>query len=268
MGRRFRFGRRHARGIQREEMPIVMDSDHTTGDTRPHVATKVSEATTPKGKIGSTPEGKILFLGVILTCLYIIAVGLTKLRSDDLFSKLLLMTGTHLVGGRAVSITWGFANEMNRTVVLLVSTTIETLMVLLFFPLFVFSYRKLIVIQPLQDAMARAQHAAERHQARIMKFGIPGLLLFVWFPFWMTGPLVGCVIGFLIGLRPWTNMVIVLAGTWSAILCWGIVLGNLHEQLKKLGPYVPFFLVGFVLLIAVSIRIRYAASKSNSKHSR
>ena len=220
------------------------------------------------GRIRSTPEGKILLLGIALACLYLIAVGLTKFRSDGLCHKLLLLTGTHLIGGRAASITFGLANEMNRTIVVLASMAVETIMTLLFFPLFVFSYQKLIVIHPLQDAMARAHRAAERHQATIMKYGIPGLLIFVWFPFWMTGPVVGCVIGFLIGLRPWTNMGVVLVGTWTAIFCWGIVLKRFTDLLEKIGPSIPFLLVGAILLIAVSIRVRYAASKSNNHDSK
>jgi len=138
---------------------------------------------------------------------------------------------------------------------------IESYLVLLFFPLFVFSYRRLIVIKPLEDALERARRAARAHERTVMKFGVPGLLLFVWFPFWMTGPLVGSVIGFLIGLRPLVNLAVVLSGTYLAIFCWGLILQRVHERLEALGPYVPFAFVGFIVLVAVSIHIRYAFSK-------
>ena len=74
----------------------------------------------------------------------------------------------------------------------------------------------------------------------------------------MTGPLVGSVIGFLIGLRTWVTLTVVLGGTYLAIVCWGIVLQRLHVALGQMGPYAPFVLVIFILLLAVSIHIRHA----------
>ncbi len=74
----------------------------------------------------------------------------------------------------------------------------------------------------------------------------------------MTGPLVGCIIGFLIGLRPWVNLAVVLSGTYMAIVCWGILLRPLHAVLARAGPYLPFALVMLIFLVAIAIRIRYA----------
>jgi uncharacterized membrane protein len=145
--------------------------------------------------------------------------------------------------------------------VVVANMAIETALVLVFYPLFVFSYRRLFVIKPLEETMARIRRGAEARQGAIMKFGIPGLLLFVWFPFWMTGPLVGSVIGFLIGLRTWVNLGTVLVGTWVAILCWGVLLRRMHDALERLGYYVPFVFVAFLLLVAVSIHIRHAFAR-------
>ena len=44
------------------------------------------------------------------------------------------------------------------------------------------------------------------------KYGKYGLFLFVWFPFWMTGPVVGSIIGFLIGITHLHTMLIVITG--------------------------------------------------------
>lgn len=213
----------------------------------------------------SAPEGKVLIAGVVLLCLYVVAVALARMKSRDLFQSLATMTTSHLLGGRAAGLTWGYKEGLPPYVVILVSMAIETVMVLVFYPLFVFSYSRLIVIKPLEDTLARARRAAEAHQATIMKFGIPGLLLFVWFPFWMTGPLIGCVIGFLIGLRPWANVSVVLAGTYLAILCWGVILHRVHDWLAGVGHYIPLVFVGFLLLLAVSIHIRYAFARTSNR---
>jgi uncharacterized membrane protein len=213
-------------------------------------------------RVLATPEGKILIAGIAFAVLYLAVVGLTRLWSRELFRVLWTMTGTHILGGRFAGILWGFNHDLPHWLVVLVSMLIETSLVLLFYPLFVFSYSKLIVIEPLRETMERTQRAAEAHHATIVKYGVPGLLIFVWFPFWMTGPVVGSVIGFLIGLRPWVNLTVVLVGTYVAVFCWGLVLRPLQGMLEGLGPYVPISLVGLILLIAVSIRIRYAFSRS------
>ncbi|MGD2175358.1 MAG: small multi-drug export protein, partial [Candidatus Brocadiaceae bacterium] len=207
-----------------------------------------SDAREPdQGKLArmmSATEGKVLLAGLGLLATYLTAVGLTSLWSSELFHSLWQMTLTHVLGGRAAGLSHGYNEQMGFWVVVGANLAIETFMVLLFYPLFVFSYNKLIVIKPLEETMARARRAAESGQAKVTKWGIPGLLVFVWFPFWMTGPLVGSVIGFLIGLKTWTNLCVVLAGTGLAILCWGVILQQIHDALARLGPYVPVFFVG------------------------
>jgi hypothetical protein len=74
---------------------------------------------------------------------------------------------------------------------------------------------------------------------------------FVWFPFWMTGPVVGSVIGFLLGLPVWLNMTVVLAGTYIAIFCWALFLRQLHEQVAAYSSYAGLILMGVLIAIIV-----------------
>ena len=216
-------------------------------------------------RILATPEGKVFIVGLVFTLLSAATILLAGLSSRRLMNDLLAMTGAHIAGGRAAGMLWGYNRDLSHVLVIATNMAIETALVLLFYPLFVLSYRKLIVIKPLEQTMARTQRTASALQARIMKFGIPGLLLFVWFPFWMTGPLVGCIIGFLIGLRPWVNLGVVLSGTYMAIVCWGILLRPLHAVLARAGHYLPFALVMLIFLIAIAIRIRYAFAGHSAK---
>lgn len=213
------------------------------------------------GRLAATTEGKVLILGIVVTAWYGTMVGLAWLQSHELGHSLLTMTTAHIFGGRAAGMSAGYASDLARGVVIVANMAIETFLVLIFYPLFVFSYHRLIVIKPLEDTIARARRAAEARQRTLVKFGVPGLILFVWFPFWMTGPLVGCIIGFLIGLRTWVNLTVVLFGTYLAIFCWGLVLEKVHSKLEVLGPYVPFVFVGLIILVAISIHIRHAVGR-------
>jgi hypothetical protein len=105
-----------------------------------------------------------------------------------------------------------------------------------------------VVIKRLRATFLRIHSAAEAHKDRVQRYGVIGLFLFVWLPFWMTGPVVGCVIGFLLGLRTWVNMATVLAGTYAAILGWAFFLREFEEQLQVYGRYA-----GIIVVIAVGL---------------
>lgn len=203
-------------------------------------------------------EGWILLGGCALVAIYFGIIGLTWIRNPAEGHRLFLMTSSHILGGRAAGMSYGYAHGYAPWIVILVNAVIETFMVLLIYPLFVFSYKKLFIIKPLENTLERTERAAQRMRGKVVKWGIPGLLIFVWFPFWMTGPVVGCIIGFLIGMRAWVNLTVVLLGTYLAIVSWGLVLNQIYEELKKIGPYVPFMFVGIILLLAIAVHVRHA----------
>ncbi|MHC4528360.1 MAG: hypothetical protein ACYS29_10815, partial [Planctomycetota bacterium] len=67
----------------------------------------------------------------------------------------------------------------------------------------------------------------------------------------MTGPVVGCVIGFLLGLRVWVNISVVLAGTYVAIFGWAFLLRQLHDRVASYSSYAAMVLM--ILLVAIII---------------
>ena len=89
----------------------------------------------------------------------------------------------------------------------------------------------LFVVKGMKRYLLNLQEAAEHHRPIITKLGIPGLFFFVLTPFWMTGPVVGCIIGYLLGLRHWMNLSVVIAGTCFAIVGWNIIIDRLNESL-------------------------------------
>ncbi len=147
----------------------------------------------------TTPESRILALGIVIALLYIVGLALSWLWSTEKFYVLVTMTVTNIIFGRAAGMSVGYTMELGHSIVVLISMLIETILVLLFYPLFVFSWQRLLIIPALKNIMERTSKAAEAHHEKIRKYGIIGLFVFVWSPFWMTGPVVGCAIGFLLG---------------------------------------------------------------------
>jgi uncharacterized membrane protein len=194
-------------------------------------------------------EGRILLIGLALTFAYALWLGYKLLSSPEESQILTGMTATTAVFGYAASLVFGYSMGLKHSTVILIAMTIETIFVLIFYPLFVFSWRHLLVIKWLKNVFDRIHIAAETHKGKIQRYGIIGLFVFVWFPFWMTGPVVGCVIGFLLGLRPWVNMTVVLAGTYAAIFAWALFLRHAQEQLASYSSHAPVILMVLVVTV-------------------
>ena len=132
------------------------------------------------------------------------------------------------------------------------------LLVLFLYPLFILSWNRLLDIGELEKWASSARRNAEKYQPLIKKYGLLGLFVFVWFPFWMTGPIIGSIIGYLLGFRHRVTLAIVLAGTLIAISCWGLVLRYVQEWAFSIDPKAPWIIVA---LIAVLILAAYLVRK-------
>lgn len=199
-----------------------------------------------------TTEGHILLLGILVAALGLIVMGLFAIWSPHTSRMIGAMSFTNLVFGRAVSISIGYAGGYGHTLVVLVNIWVETVLVLLFYPIFVFSMQKLVVLPRLKHFLERTRAAAERHHVKVRRYGIIGLFVFVWFPFWMTGPVVGSAIGYLLGFPAWLTVSVVLIGTYLAMGGWAYVLYGLHTQAVGLGSWAPALIIGLVMLFVLA----------------
>jgi uncharacterized membrane protein len=134
-----------------------------------------------------------------------------------------------------------------------INMLVETIQVLVVYPLFALSWRQLIRLPQLEASLARLHHAAELRGDTVRRFGIAGLFVFVFLPFWMTGPVVGAIIGFLIGLRAWVNMGVVLVATYVAIGVWALLLNELSAWAATVNRFAPYALFLAIVLIAVAM---------------
>jgi len=178
-------------------------------------------------------------------------MAITALWSPQSARIMGAMAFTNIAFGRAVSMSIGYAAGYGHGMVVPVNMVVETILVLLFYPIFVFSLKKLVVFPALKKLLDRAHQAAIKHEDKVRKYGIIGLFTFVWFPFWMTGPVVGSAIGYLLELPIWLNLSVVLIGTFIAMIVWGYVLFIIQSQAADLGAWVPVLIVGIILAIVV-----------------
>lgn len=219
----------------------------------------------------TTSEGKIFLAGIILALLYTAWLGAEFIFDPGNAQNLVGITGLEILFGRAASMAYGYSFGIKHSTIIIVCMALETILVLLFYPLFVFSWRKLLIIKSLKRFFDKLQKAALTHHDKVRKYGIIGLFAFVWFPFWMTGPVVGCVIGFMMALPVWLNLSVVLIATYVAIFCWAFLLHTVHQQVADYSPFAAMVLMLIIIIIVImgiflsKVRQVTKKRKSNNK---
>lgn len=232
----------------------------------PVCSAAVNEHGRLKGQVLTTAEGRVLIAGLAMVFLYTLWLIAQLIISAETFQTLLGMTAMEVVFGRIACMGFGYSMGQNHIQVILISILLETILVLVFYPLFVFIWRQLLVIKWLKKISDRIRKAAEKNKDKVRRYGIAGLFMFVWLPFWMTGPVVGCMIGYLLGLRVWINITTVLVGTYAAILGWAFLLYQLHQKTISYSSYAIVFATALIAagMLAWTLRQRLTAHRSKA----
>jgi len=202
-----------------------------------------------------TVEGRILLAGLFLSLLALAAFSACWVWYPERTLIYGAMAGLNLTIGRAAGMSFGYASGLDHAQVVPLNMLIETIQVLVVYPLFALTWTHLIDTPRWTAAIERMHQSAEAHRGAIQRFGIIGLFVFVFTPFWMTGPVVGAVIGFLIGLRARTNLTVVLAATYVAIGLWALLLNELSRWASAYNRYAPYALVLALVFLALAGRL-------------
>lgn len=203
-------------------------------------------------RLGNRVEGRVLAIGLALALASTGALTATWTLNPDLARLIGAVVVSNIMFGFAAGLSVGYAAHLSHALVIPVNMLVETVVVLLFYPLFVLGWNRASATGPLQRLVQRTVRMAERHQERIRRYGLPGLLLFVMVPFWMTGPVVGCAIGHMLGFRARTNLTVVLTGSYLATFGFALLLKGLEDRLAQVGAWAPLLLVAIIIGVAVA----------------
>lgn len=203
----------------------------------------------------ASAEGRILAGGIALAVLTFAAFGAGWLLAPQPTLVLAAMTGLNLLIGRAAGLSFGYASGLDHPTVILGNMLVETIQVMVVYPLFALSWQQLLDLPRLRPLLARMHRDAEARQPWVMRFGIAGVFIFVFVPFWMTGPVVGAIIGFLIGLKPRVNLPVVLSATYVATVIWALLLNELHGVAEPVNRYALVLAAVALALLALAWRL-------------
>jgi uncharacterized membrane protein len=191
----------------------------------------------------ASTEGRLLAVGLSIALAMSAAVGVGLMMAPEATMDFAAVIGLNLVIGRAAGMSYGFASGLGHFDVVLCNLLVETAQVLVIYPLFVLGWRELIDTRRIAPALDRLRAAAESGRRGVRRFGIAGLFLFVFLPFWMTGPVVGAIIGFLLGMRTALLLTTVLSATALAILVYARFLAQMERFATAAHPYAVFAVI-------------------------
>jgi uncharacterized membrane protein len=207
------------------------------------------------GRFAGSIEESVLRLGGCIVIMWLVVCNVLARHRPDYCMGILQAVGYHSLGGRAAGISAGLEAGLPGWVVAVETFAMEVTLVCLFYPLAVYSYERGARRWFTRGTIESTIDAAQASHGKVARWGVVGIVLFVWFPLYMTGPLVGAIIGYLLGLRPWVTLTAVWVGTALAIVSWVFVfdrlLGLLEGMIEGVGPYIPAGVVAFVLMTMV-----------------
>ncbi|MHC4499494.1 MAG: hypothetical protein ACYS21_10325, partial [Planctomycetota bacterium] len=106
--------------------------------------------------LGSS-EGRLFLTGIALALAYTLWLSIKVLSPPDDSQILVGMTATGITFGRAASMAFGYSLGLGHKTVIPICMIIETVFVLVCYPLFVFSWRHLLVINSLKKMFERTR---------------------------------------------------------------------------------------------------------------
>jgi uncharacterized membrane protein len=170
-------------------------------------------------------EVKILMIGLLMLALAGLYFIFLLFTDVGLYKVLTSTAIIHIMGGRALGIVTCLSAGMSLFYTILYNFLVEVVIVLITYGVVVLVMRNIIQPKLFGTAVRQAELTAQGQKTAIKKYGTIGLFLFVMFPFFMTGPVIGAIIGYLLHYRAINNFLIVFSGTLASIVIYALV-GN------------------------------------------
>lgn len=199
------------------------------------------------GRLFTSTEGRVLLSGIFLIFLTFFILTAIYFIDIQKANTILAMIATNLFVGRVPSLSLGYASGLSHFFVIGTNIVTEMILVFIIYPLFIFSFNNIIHISFLEKFFNDVKEFRVKHQELFDRYGIFGLFIFVFFPFWMTGPIVGSIIGFLIGLKHTSIITAVFIATSIAISLWGLFLNEIVKFLSTVNSNAVYVILGLFI---------------------
>lgn len=178
-------------------------------------------------------EVKILSIGLLLTLLLCGYLLLLLILNPRLYGVLSSTAVIHLMGGRGLGIATCLSAGLSTFVTIAYNFFLEIVIVLVAYGMAVLVIRNVIEPKLFKSAVRQAELTAQEQKTKIKRYGAIGLFLFVMFPFFMTGPVIGAIIGYLLHYKAINNFLIVFSGTLTSIVVYALIGNSVLEIVNR-----------------------------------
>ncbi len=199
-------------------------------------------------------NGRIFVTGCLLLICGISVLGFMAYHRYPSWQHLFTMAVAHMAAGKAVSVVQGLSVGLHPVVILLLATMSDIILMLIVYPVFVFTYEHFFESHMFQKHMRPLFESAYKRMDRIGRFKMLGVFIIVWLPLWMTGVVVGSILGYLIGLRARETLTAAALGTLTSITVWLFFSNQILSAAGWVDNRVVGF--GFFAMIIVLLGIR------------
>lgn len=207
-------------------------------------------------KLFKGKEGNIFLLALFMIFLLVVLIIFCYQIDSSLASKITALALSNIFVGRVPSLSLGYASELSHFIIISVNIYIEIIMVMVIYPLFVLSFKGIVKIKALENFFEEVKQKKNEHKASFDKYGKFALFVFVLIPFWMTGPIVGSIIGYLIGMRHYNIIFIVFISTILSISLWAIFLQEIMDLILGLDSEFMWVILFFLILLLLLFRFK------------
>ena len=125
---------------------------------------------------------------------------------------------------------------------------VDLIFILYLYPLFAKGFRQIVRIRYIGGYLQSIHEVALGYKSTVAPYGAIGLTLFVACPLWSTGPLVGTLVGYIIGLPAIIVLSAVTLGNILATVFWIW----LYDWLDNWSSMLSLILVIFVFILSTA----------------
>lgn len=257
--------------VNREQTGNIVSTTEKTEPRAPVVAAvadgtkNVSSGNGWFTKFMRSVEGKLFCCGIGMALAWLLSVVILLYRGSELWAKILTMGFAHMLAGRAASVAQAIQSGLQPGLTVFLGVYFDVAIMFIIYSVLVFSYKYFLERRFFKKHMQPMFESAKKRMGVMRRFEIVGIFLFVWFPFWMTGVISGALLGFLMGLRLWVNMLTVISGTTAAMLCWVYAYDKLFQWSGSINQGIPMLVTVLIIAGLVIFRLVSAAGRVKDK---
>lgn len=201
----------------------------------------------PRGEPTTRTLWIVFHLGNFLLASFIAITFVTALAYHwpvgDFFQKTLGMIGAHFAAGNLGNAGAGFKFGMPTWFIIYQCFIQDTIAMCYTYALFAAGYKRFSHWPIIGPRLAGMHQSALENSHIVRPYGIPGLMIFVIVPMWATGPIVGTIVGYVLGLGATTTLLTIS----TANMISTTVYVNAYNKLLAFNENIAYGVIAVIL---------------------